>query len=386
MNFPSSLQRLYDNVLRSLFAVPDCGTCPSRFLPLAERMPVPLHTVSDAPSQPGSAKASAETTGRPFPVDVVYTWVDGADPQLAAKRNAYLPERDKRSADSTGAALYRDNDELRYSLRSLARYAPWVRKIWIATDAQVPAWLDTAHPRIRVADHRDFLPADCLPTFNSRVIEAHLHRIPGLAERYLYCNDDFFLAAPCTPGHFFTPNSLPHIFVDWRSSRRYAYRKQNSPHACSHANVRAWLKAAGMTPVPDLITPHAPYPQTLSNAAAAYAFFERAIADSRRNKFRTSTEMAFNCHAASLWAYAHKRGVPCDMPHFYINPKAFNALPRYDALVRQQGQPFVPPFFCLNDVGDAPWPPGRREAMTALLQTLYPAPSPFERAVPAGAC
>jgi hypothetical protein len=42
----------------------------------------------------------------------------------------------------TGNAMsdnrFRDSEELRYSLRSLVKYAPWVRKIFIVTDNQIP--------------------------------------------------------------------------------------------------------------------------------------------------------------------------------------------------------------------------------------------------------
>src|SRR6201999_944559 len=92
---------------------------------------------------------------------------------------------------------WRDNGELKFSLRSLHRHAPWIRRIFIVTDQQVPDWLDTAHPKIEIVDHRAIFPDHrFLPTFNSCVIEAFLHRIPGLSAHYLYFNDDVFLGRP----------------------------------------------------------------------------------------------------------------------------------------------------------------------------------------------
>src|SRR6185312_8847543 len=41
------------------------------------------------------------------------------------------------------------------------------------------------------------------PTFNSRVIEAAMWRIPGLSEHFIYANDDMFLNAPVSPENFF---------------------------------------------------------------------------------------------------------------------------------------------------------------------------------------
>ncbi len=117
-----------------------------------------------------------------FPVDVVYTWVDGADPAHAAKRAKHLPGQKNIHPDGLERARFRDNDELRYSLRSLESFAPWVRTVIILTDDQVPAWLNREHPKIRIADHRDCIPERYLPSFNAQVIEAYLHRLPDSAE------------------------------------------------------------------------------------------------------------------------------------------------------------------------------------------------------------
>ena len=49
----------------------------------------------------------------------------------------YAAEREFASA-----SRYRDNNELRYSLRSLAKFAPWIRHVYIVTNGQIPYWLD----------------------------------------------------------------------------------------------------------------------------------------------------------------------------------------------------------------------------------------------------
>ena len=109
-----------------------------------------------------------------FPVDVVYTWVNGADPAHAAKRAACPPGQRDIHPDGLDRARFRDNEELRYSLRSLESFAPWARKVIILTDEQVPVWLNLAHPKVRIADHVECIPARYLPSFNSQVIEAYL--------------------------------------------------------------------------------------------------------------------------------------------------------------------------------------------------------------------
>ena len=142
-----------------------------------------------------------------FPIDVVYTWVDGNDEEWNAARErrlADVSDATMRTRASSGQARFVDRGELRYSMRSVHLLAPWVRRIHLVTAGQVPPWLDVDDPMINLVDHRDLLPADALPTFNSHAIESVVHRIPGLSEHFLYFNDDFFLGRPTRPERFFT--------------------------------------------------------------------------------------------------------------------------------------------------------------------------------------
>ena len=114
-----------------------------------------------------------------FEVDVVYTWVDGDDPAWQDARDARLVGLGQQPSERAGGAQrYRSRDELRYSMRSLHLFAPWVRRIHLVTAGQVPPWLDADHEKIRLVDHRDILPADALPTFSSHAIETRLHAVP----------------------------------------------------------------------------------------------------------------------------------------------------------------------------------------------------------------
>jgi len=144
-----------------------------------------------------------------FEIDAVITWVDGADPALARKRNAYLSGATTPLHDN-GINPHRwvCSDELNFCLRSIANNAPWVRRVWIVTDSQTPEIAplpgDFAS-KIAIVDHAVIFAdyAEALPSFNSLSIETMLWRIPGLAERFLYFNDDVFLTAPVSPADFF---------------------------------------------------------------------------------------------------------------------------------------------------------------------------------------
>ncbi len=153
-------------------------------------------------------------------IDLVYLWVDGNDPVWQNKRNAIIGCPEEKSAVNC-EGRYADNDELKYSLRSVCMYAPWIRRIFIVTDNQIPAWLDTSDPRIRIVDHKEIMPGNSLPCFNSSVIEHFICRIPGLSERFLYANDDMYINRPVTPDMFFASDGLPIIRLNRRFLRKY---------------------------------------------------------------------------------------------------------------------------------------------------------------------
>ncbi len=149
-------------------------------------------------------------------VDIVYLWVDGDDPAWRIKR--HLASEQLSTAQRKAMAIYgnvegrfRDNDELRYSLRALDRFFPGHGHIYLVTDAQVPAWLK-AHEHLTVIDHRDLMPAASLPTFDSGHIESYIHRIPNLSERYFYFNDDVFFGAPVHLNDWFWDDG---VYVGW---------------------------------------------------------------------------------------------------------------------------------------------------------------------------
>ena len=122
-------------------------------------------------------------------VDVVYTWVNGNDPLWKERKN-------KITGPPKGDSIFRYNsvDELKYSLRSVYRYAPWVNIIYIVVDdVQKPSFVNEDNPKIKIIKHSDIIPKEYLPTFNSVAIETCLHHIPGLQENFLYFNDDVFL-------------------------------------------------------------------------------------------------------------------------------------------------------------------------------------------------
>ena len=140
-------------------------------------------------------------------IDIVVTWVNMDDPVWMEEFLRYSGKQ-KNEANGVSDARFRDYGFLKFWFRGVEKFAPWVRKIHFVTCGQKPEWLDTTNPKLHLVDHKDFIPAEFLPTYNSVVIERYMHRIPGLAEKFIYFNDDFYLLRP-TPEERFFQNDLP---------------------------------------------------------------------------------------------------------------------------------------------------------------------------------
>ena len=145
-----------------------------------------------------------------FPIDIVYLWVDSRDAKFNSEKNKYLKESKKdtnKYVDDVRDEIFRDNDELKYSLRSIEQNAPWINHIYIVTAlGQIPSWLDTKNPKITIVPQESILPSDAGPIFNSCAVEACLANIPNLSEYFLLSNDDMFFNKPIKPDYFFNKN------------------------------------------------------------------------------------------------------------------------------------------------------------------------------------
>ncbi|MBO5738663.1 Stealth CR1 domain-containing protein [bacterium] len=141
-------------------------------------------------------------------IDLVYLWVDDADKEWVRKKNLYLNNNESFDSDAVDDCRFNNNDELKYSLRSVEKYANWINKIFIVTDNQIPSWLDTSNPRIRIVNHSEIIPQDKLPLFNSCAIEARIPFIKDLSEYFLYANDDTFFWREVEKDFFFRDGKI----------------------------------------------------------------------------------------------------------------------------------------------------------------------------------
>lgn len=156
-------------------------------------------------------------------VDAVITWVDGDDANHKAKMQDFMVN--KRSIDSKNVRMrYGQVNEIEFAVKSILKYATFIRNIFIVTDNQTPDFLKDKeiakkrYPNVYIVDHRVIFKGyeQSLPTFNSISIESLLYKIPDLAEHFLYFNDDFFLLKNTKVDDFFKEGK-PIIRGNWKS-------------------------------------------------------------------------------------------------------------------------------------------------------------------------
>lgn len=139
-------------------------------------------------------------------VDFVVLWVDDSDVSWINCRNKWASQYGK---DVLDESRFRDWDLFRYWFRTVEKFTPWVRKIHLVTCGHHPAWLNLNNEKLNLVKHSDFIPADCLPTFNSNAIEVGIHNIPSLAEKFVLFNDDMYVLQGLKKDFFFAPDGKP---------------------------------------------------------------------------------------------------------------------------------------------------------------------------------
>ena len=144
-----------------------------------------------------------------YDVDLVYLWVDGNDPKFQKLKDSYKElQEEKFSTQSSGSGRYEQVDELKYSLRSVERYLPWIHHVYIVTSRQTPEWINLDNPKITIIDDSELIPAEYEPVFNSNAIESVIYKIPNLTEHFLYSCDDMFVNRPLKKSFFFNNGKI----------------------------------------------------------------------------------------------------------------------------------------------------------------------------------
>jgi glycosyltransferase involved in cell wall biosynthesis len=300
----------------------------------------------------GGTEAGARTSAEE-PIDVVYTWVDGSSAEF---KRALFRELEKPGSPAAHglAHRFRDNQELRYSLRSLEAYAPWTGHVFIVTNGQVPPWLRADHSRISIIDHRAIFPEDVpLPTFNSNAIELCLHRIPGLSRRFLYLNDDLFFGRGSVRGDFLTGSGGIRFYLEpiVISPPDAAGSSLTRSYAFSQEIVQRLYGIKGER----LLPAHAPQLYDRDILRELEGRLAAEFGNTRRNRFRSPDDLVLR-----ILFYYHLMESPRQIPRGHLPVRLRWGSPDYmfwmltgdflkTAFLFQRLLRRRPRFFCIND-------------------------------------
>ena len=304
-------------------------------------------------------------------IDAVYTWVDGSDERWQASLIEQLERADLPQVISK--RRFRSRDELRYSLRSLHAFAPWINHIYIVTCGQRPRWLKE-DPKITIVDHKDiFLNPSHLPTFNSMAIECHLHRIPGLQEFFLYFNDDVFLGKESQPKDFFSSDGKMRIFVSNKRFPADPVKATDDGFTAGLKNTSALMvKRFGTKELP--MHAHTAFAERKSFVSRVAMQFPNIFSMVSSHRFRTIEDYTITNGLIPLMALRTGRGVKTTETKATIGfgkDLAQNRIELNDLLLTR------PRFFCIQDSLDEE----NDEANTLLhgfFESYFPEPAPWE--------
>ncbi|HET7075421.1 MAG TPA: stealth family protein [Mycobacterium sp.] len=310
-----------------------------------------------------------------FDVDMVFSWVDGSDPEFQARRASQMSQYVAGEGDDAEARI-RQIDELKYALRSVNMFAPWVRRIFIATDSRPPAWL-AEHPKITVVRAEEhFSDPTALPTYSSHAVESQLHNIPELSEHFLYSNDDMFFGRPLKASMFFSPGGITR-FIEAKTRIGLG---ANDPARSGFENAARVNRQLIFERFGQVITRHLEHtavPLRKSVLREMEREFPDDFARTQASQFRSSTDISVTNSFYHYYALMTGRAVQQEKAKvLYVNTTTREGLALLLVLRKKRGYDF----FCLNDSSFPEVSAAERaDRVISFLDRYFPIPAPWEK-------
>lgn len=305
-------------------------------------------------------------------IDLVYLWVNDKDPKWREKLNSYSDSPVSKEAGDS--CRFKDNDELKYSLRSVERYASWINKIFIVSDNQVPTWLNTDNDKIKMVSHSEIIPQENLPTFNSCVIENRVPYISDLSEHFLLANDDTFFWNNVDENFFFQDEKV--IFRVGKKIKNKEYK-----HLYGHSINEAYQKIKERFGVSVPFFPHHnidAYKKSLF--LECIKDFQADFDETLNHKFRTPEDtqrvMVSYYSVVKNQAIIHKTQInPVIKLLGLKQPESEFVRLKKSSLKKIKNSKAK--LMCINDARDTT--DFARKMMVEILEEKFPNPSQFER-------
>lgn len=328
-------------------------------------------------------------------IDIVVTWVDMDDPEWKKDFLKYSGKAEN-SKNGVTDARFRDYGFLKYWFRGVEKFMPWVRKIHFVTSGQKPEWLDEKNPKLNLVSHKHFIPQEFLPTYNSVVIERYIHKIPGLSERFVYFNDDFYPINHIKPERFFL-GGLPcdiaafqyspawsQFYVTLNNNIRLINRNFNKKEVLKRDHDKWFAPVYGsklftnklLKPYPKFITlciPHNAQPYLKSTFDEVWKAEGEELTRTSANRFRDYSD--YTPELFRTWQICRGNFEPYntyqDTKMFPLMVKSKQAI----EAVRKQSYSLV----CLNDNVNIRNYNQVMESLRSAFESILPAKSSFEK-------
>lgn len=331
-------------------------------------------------------------------IDFVVLWVDGNDPAWRAEKAKY---QGKTLDDSNSANRFRDWGLMPYWFRAVEKFTPWVRKVHFVTWGHLPPFLNTEHPKLHIVRHEDYLPEEYRPTFNANTLEMNLHRIPGLAEHFVYFNDDMFLlrlmpetsffreGLPCTYGAE-VPFAVTgeagiwqHLILnDLRTiNTHFCKREQVRKNAAKYRSRNYRIKTNIRTAAVELLFPenflgfqnlHAPAAFTKHTFEEIWGKETALLQETSRHHFRTTEDV--NQWLALWWQVASGQFAPMQVDNL-VESVTGGSIDRLCRTIEGQTHDMI----CLNDPSEEISFEALSRRLKATFEKILPDKSGFER-------
>lgn len=323
------------------------------------------------------------------PIDFIILWVDGNDPSWLSEKNQW---------DTNHVGLvnrFRDWDNLQYWFRSVEKFTPWVNMIHFVTWGHLPKFLNINHPKLHIVKHSDFLPQNVLPTFNCNPLELNLHNIPGVAEQFVYFNDDMFVLQNLQPTFFFRdgipcdraifnaliPNgeSLFHLrannlaIVNKHFDKK-KYLKKNFRKYFSLKYGKFLYRTAALLPwgqFTGFYDDHLPISHTKSLIKEIWETETEILTETTTHKFRQKTDLTN--WLFRYWRYAKGDFIPCGSRGRFIEIEE-PSMKEIEKIITNQTEPMI----CLNDSDPNMDFDSLKERLKDIFDKILPEKSSFE--------
>ncbi len=312
-----------------------------------------------------------------FDIDLVFSWVDGTDIEFQRQRAKRMKSYVVGEGDDS-EARYRQIDELKYALRSVYLFAPWVRRIFIVTDSPRPTWL-AEHPSVTIVPSEEFFSdPSALPTHNSQAVESQLQHIPGLSEHFLYSNDDMFFGRPVQPSMFFSPGGVTKfIEATTRIGLGESDPARSGFENAARVNRQLLWDRFGV-----VITRHLEHAATPLRKSVLLEL-EREFADdfarTQHSAFRAATDISVTNSLYHYYSLITGRAVQQEAARVrYVDTTSRAHLASLPGMLKARDYDF----FCLND-GSFPEVSAEERATLVLdfLEKYFPIAAPWEKSV-----